>query len=112
LLDVEPGPAGQAAALLGDAAAAAVVTSAPGDLRLLDLELTVDGANADLIRVQHSGRGVELHIEGTRLAAAAIAAMAQQSRTILTRHHLAAGDLAAVVMHAGNARFPLSWRAS
>jgi 3-oxoacyl-[acyl-carrier-protein] synthase III len=145
-LRLEPGPAGEAAALFSDAAAACVVTSsvvtssvgtstvgtstvgisnvvtsnitsnvgpstvlasASAPTRLLDLQLQTDGASADLIQVEcRAGAGVEVHLQGPRLTAAAVRAMAEGGRALLARRHLAVGDLAAVVMHAGNGRFP------
>jgi 3-oxoacyl-[acyl-carrier-protein] synthase-3 len=105
-LRVEPGTAGEAAALFGDAAAACLVGQPAGPARVLDMEFGVDGSAADLIVAEHQNHGIELRLDGRRLASAAVQAMAGCAQAVLARHSIRAADLEAVVMHAGNGRFP------
>lgn len=108
-LAVEPGPAGEAAAFFGDAAAACLVSTAPlghAPLRLRDIALGVDGASR-LVGATVNNRGrVELAMDGPALASRAARAMAISVRTLAARHRLQAADLAAIIVHGGNGRFP------
>lgn len=107
LLPVQPGPAGAAAALFGDAAAACLVTRTPASTRLVDLQLITDGVKADLIRVTPKPDAeCEVAMDGARLAAAAVEAMSACALRLLGRNRLSVADLDRVVMHAGNGRFP------
>jgi 3-oxoacyl-[acyl-carrier-protein] synthase-3 len=109
-LFVQPGEAGKAAALFGDAAAAAVVTEeAPGAgaVRLADVEYGAEGAAGHLIQVRRPpAGGVELHLAGEELAGRAVKVMAEAVRDLAGRHGLALADLHAVVAHGGNGRMP------
>jgi 3-oxoacyl-[acyl-carrier-protein] synthase-3 len=109
-LAVQPGPAGEAAALFGDAAVAAVLCAdATGNdaVPLIDVALGADGRAADLLRVQRtSGGAVEVRMKGTALAGRAVRAMADLVVDVARRHGLAAADLHAAVIHGGNGRMP------
>jgi 3-oxoacyl-[acyl-carrier-protein] synthase-3 len=109
-LRVQPGPAGEAAALFGDAAAAAVLGGqSPGEQAtpVAEVVLGVDGGAAELIQVERLANGaVELRLDGGPLAGRAVQTMAQTVRDLAQRHGLAVTDLRAVVAHAGNGRLP------
>jgi 3-oxoacyl-[acyl-carrier-protein] synthase-3 len=109
-LTVRPGPAGEAAALFGDAAAAAVLSSqAAGTyaVALTEVLLGADGSSAGLLRVERAASGLlELHMEGQALASRAVRAMADHVREAAGRHGLAVEELAGVVAHGGNGRMP------
>jgi 3-oxoacyl-[acyl-carrier-protein] synthase-3 len=109
-LSVQPGPAGEAAALFGDAAAACVLTaSAPSTaaLFLRDIFLSTDGAGGSLLQVQYEpGRGATLHMDGPPLAQRAVRTMTEAVRRMSARHGLNVDGLAAVVAHGGNGRMP------
>jgi 3-oxoacyl-[acyl-carrier-protein] synthase-3 len=109
-LKLQPGPAGEAAALFGDATAAALLSSrATGQLAvpLREVRLGADGSGANLLRVERAVSGeVEVNMEGTALADRAIQTMAQAVRDLTRRHGLAVSDLEAVVAHGGNGRMP------
>jgi 3-oxoacyl-[acyl-carrier-protein] synthase-3 len=109
-LATEPGPAGEAASLFGDGAAACVLGGSPvgpAPLSLLDVRLETDGAAGDLLRVLHApGTSLQLDMRGPALALWAVQTMAR----LVSEMALAAGTtpqrLGAVVMHAGNGRMP------
>jgi 3-oxoacyl-[acyl-carrier-protein] synthase-3 len=104
-----PGPAGEAAALFGDGAAACLLTAKPagGARPLLDVVLQTDGGAGNLLRVAHDpGRGWELAMNGPALAQRAVRGMAEAVRQVAARHGLAVGELEAVVAHGGNGRMP------
>jgi 3-oxoacyl-[acyl-carrier-protein] synthase-3 len=108
-LQVQPGPAGEAAALFGDAAAACLLCETPlgpGSALLRDVVLGADGAARRLVRIGRAAGGVQLLLERRALAGRAVAAMAQSVRDLVTLHGMAVTDLAAVVAHGGNGRFP------
>jgi 3-oxoacyl-[acyl-carrier-protein] synthase-3 len=109
-LPLRPGPAGEAAALFGDAAAACVVCShamGEGAVPVSEVVLGVDGSAAELIGVGHvPGQGVEVQLEGEPLALRAVRTMAQAVRELASEKGLAVRDLAAVVAHGGNGRMP------
>ncbi len=109
-LAVEPGDAGEAAALFGDAAAACVLSrTAFGDtaLSLVDITLGVDGSGCDLLGVAGTGKqGVRVKMDGPRLAGRAIEALAEGIRQAAGRHGLEPGALAGVIVHGGNGRMP------
>src|SRR5207245_786124 len=94
----------------GDGAAACVAgrcTLAGDCLALLDVELGVDGAAADLLRVHGSGRGgVRILMDGPRLAGRAVETLAELVRDCAERHRLKLDDLAGVLIHGGNGRLP------
>jgi 3-oxoacyl-[acyl-carrier-protein] synthase III len=109
-LAVQPGEAGEAAALFGDAAAACVFSVRPAGaapLAVTDLILGADGSAAHLLQVEPSVEGlarVEMH--GTALAIRAVKAMAEAAREVAARQGLDVADLEAVVVHGGNGRMP------
>lgn len=109
-LAVQPGPAGEAAALFGDAAAAAIVCphpSCPAVVPVADILFAADGGAGSLIRVEQQATGaVAVELEGEALAARALRTMADAVRALTRVHGLAVGDLEGVVMHGGNGRMP------
>lgn len=107
-LVVEAGEAGEAAALFGDGVAACLITreSASSALPLRDVELSV-ADNPGLLSVEGDGRsGVRLRMDGPRLAARAIEALAETIEALVQRHRLSVNDLSSVVVHGGNGRLP------
>jgi 3-oxoacyl-[acyl-carrier-protein] synthase-3 len=109
-LALRPGPAGETAALFGDAAAAAVVadpSSTDSAVPLADVVLGSDGSKAGLIRVEPSAGGpVEVHLSGEAVALQAVRIMARSVQEMARDHGLAVMDLGAVVAHGGNGRLP------
>jgi 3-oxoacyl-[acyl-carrier-protein] synthase-3 len=109
-LPIEAGPAGEAAALFGDAAAACLLTARPttaSAIRLRDIVLGTNGAAGSLLRVEYeSSRGAALHMNGPPLAQRAVRAMADTVRQMSARHGWNVDQLAAVVAHGGNGRMP------
>lgn len=109
-LSLSPTPAGEAAALFGDAAASCLLTAKPpsaGALCLRDLVLGTDGSSGSLLRVEMApGRGAELHMDGIAVAHRAVRAMADAVRQLCNRHGLTVDQLAAVLAHGGNGRMP------
>jgi 3-oxoacyl-[acyl-carrier-protein] synthase-3 len=109
-LRVEPGPAGEAAALFGDAAAACLLC--PTDqggrvVRLNEVLLGSAGSEGHLLRVERAPAGrIELHMDGPALAGRAVRTMAEAVQSATQRHRLAVNDLQAVVAHGGNGRLP------
>jgi 3-oxoacyl-[acyl-carrier-protein] synthase-3 len=109
-LKVEPGAAGEAAALFGDAAAACVVCAKPPGPEAVPVGgvvLGCDGASAGLLRVLPSAGGMcEVQMDGGALASRAVRAMADAVLMLTERRGIAPLDLAGVVMHGGNGRLP------
>jgi 3-oxoacyl-[acyl-carrier-protein] synthase-3 len=109
-LHIQPGPAGEAAALFGDAAAAALVCPDPtgtAPVPVIDITLGSAGEAADLLRVTYTKSGpVELQMQGTMLASWAIRAMADGVRGLARTHGISVSALAGVVSHGGNGRMP------
>jgi 3-oxoacyl-[acyl-carrier-protein] synthase-3 len=110
-LHLQPGTAGEAAALFGDAAAAAVLSRAPpaegSCLAVHRIIAGVDGHAAHLLRLLPANQGgVELHMQGIELAGRAVGTMAENAVRLANAHGLAAADLAGVVAHGGNGRMP------
>ena len=109
-LMLEPGEAGENAALFGDGAAACVVSRdqpGPGGLPLLAIGLGADGGAGRLLQVAGSGRdGVRVLMEGRGLASRAVDAMAGGVRGAVQEHGLTLEGLAGVVVHGGNGRLP------
>jgi 3-oxoacyl-[acyl-carrier-protein] synthase-3 len=109
-LPLSPSPAGEAAALFGDAAAACLLTAQPlraNTFRLRDIVLGTDGTAGPLLRVEKgSGHGAELHMDGIALAHRAIRTMADTVRQMCARHGLRVDQLAAIIAHGGNGRMP------
>jgi 3-oxoacyl-[acyl-carrier-protein] synthase-3 len=108
-LRLQPGPAGENAALFGDAAAAAVLcreAPVPEAVPLSPVVLGVDGSGAGLLQVELSNFAVEFRMRRIELAGRAIEAMATSVRNLASRHGLQPADLAGVVAHGGNGRLP------
>jgi 3-oxoacyl-[acyl-carrier-protein] synthase-3 len=107
-LRVQPGPAGEAAALFGDATAACVVCSHPrgsDSLVIANILLGVDGSAGNLIQMHNvTGSGMEVVMDGTALAGQAIRALARTVRELGYRQGLEPQNLGAVVVHGGNGR--------
>jgi 3-oxoacyl-[acyl-carrier-protein] synthase III len=109
-LTVQPGPAGEAAALFGDAAAASIVCQhppCPEVVSVADILLAADGSMDSLIRVEQQATGaVAVEFDGEALAVRALRTMTDAVRDLTRDHGLAVGDLEGVVMHGGNGRMP------
>jgi 3-oxoacyl-[acyl-carrier-protein] synthase III len=110
-LRLQPGETGEAAALFGDGAAAAVLSrggsSAGGCLAVHRVIAGVDGTAAHLLRLTTARQGaVELRMHGIELAGRAVSTMADNVARLATAHGLAVADLAGVVAHGGNGRMP------
>jgi 3-oxoacyl-[acyl-carrier-protein] synthase-3 len=109
-LQLRPGPAGEAAALFGDGAAAALLCEQPiGRLPvpLAGVLLGVDGGAGGVLRVERAPAGsVGLHMNGPALATRAVRLMAAAVRHLTRRHGLDVSGLEAVVCHGGNGRLP------
>lgn len=109
-LAVRPGPAGEAAALFGDGAAACVLGRAavgPAPVPLRDVTLGTDGGLGRLLGVRPApAGGMEVRMDGPALAGRAVRAMADGARGLCGRHGLTPEGLAAVVAHGGNGRLP------
>jgi 3-oxoacyl-[acyl-carrier-protein] synthase-3 len=109
-LALGPGPAGEAAALFGDAAAACLISThsiASSSQPIRAIMHQTDGSGAGLLIVDQGKTGsYELRMQGVALAGRAVRAMAQSVREIVERHALQVKDLEAVVVHGGNGRLP------
>jgi 3-oxoacyl-[acyl-carrier-protein] synthase III len=107
-LVVEPGEAGESAALFGDAAGALLLrgeAAGPGSLPLVDVGLGVDGAGGSLLRVEGSARtGVRVNMEGVRLAGRVVETMARLVREAVQDGRGSLDGLAGVIVHSGNGR--------
>jgi 3-oxoacyl-[acyl-carrier-protein] synthase-3 len=109
-LTVEPGPAGEAAALFGDAAAGCLVTPSPvgsASIPLRDVAIRSDGGAFDLLRVNvDNGQSPKVEMNGPALAGRAVKTMADVVTEMTVLHGLHVADLVAVVAHGGNGRMP------
>jgi 3-oxoacyl-[acyl-carrier-protein] synthase-3 len=109
-LPLQPGPAGEAAALFGDAAAAALITDNPlnhDSVPMQPVELGTDGGAGALLQVERSPTGaLAIQMDGPALALHAVKTMAQAVGRLLDNHHLNLSQLHAVVAHGGNGRIP------
>ncbi len=106
-LSLEPGQAGEHAALFGDGAAAVLLCMQPrgnGPVCLADVTLGALGAAGDCLRVQQTNGAITLHMDGRALASRAIRMMVQAVRQLVDRQGLAISQLRGVVAHAGNGR--------
>jgi 3-oxoacyl-[acyl-carrier-protein] synthase-3 len=107
---LEPGPAGEAAALFGDGAAACVLcvqAPSPDATPMSDVLLGCDGSAAALVRVERpAGDPLALHLDGIPLASRAVRAMVDAVSDCTRRHGLTPADLDAVLAHGGNGRLP------
>jgi 3-oxoacyl-[acyl-carrier-protein] synthase-3 len=107
LLALEPGPAGENAALFGDGAAAAVLCDGPvvsSSVCLADVTVGALGEAGHCLHVRRTQGSVTLHMDGHALAGRAMRTMAWAVRDLASRHRLAVSDLDGVVAHAGNGR--------
>jgi 3-oxoacyl-[acyl-carrier-protein] synthase-3 len=109
-LALGPGPAGEGAALFGDAAAACVLCDRPSGGKAVPIRAIMhqsDGSGAGLLQVEGGESGYfELHMHGVALAGRAVRAMAQSVRDLAERQGLQPANLSAVVVHGGNGRLP------
>jgi len=108
-LHLQPGPAGENAALFGDAAAACLLCARPRGKEAVPLGpifLGVDGGGAGLLHVELSRGALEFRMRRIELASRAMEAMAGGVREVAGRHGFDLSQLAAVVAHGGNGRLP------
>jgi len=109
-LKPQPGPAGEAAALFGDAAAASVLCQHPTGPEAVPVAAVVcgaDGGAGTLLRVDRTEQGtLELAFDGEALATRAIRTMADAVRALVQDHGLTLTELEAVIAHGGNGRLP------
>ncbi len=109
-LRIQPGPAGEAAALFGDATAVCVLCPhprGPESLPVPEIVLGTDGSAGHLVQVRNvAGLGIEVVLDGTPLAGHAVRALARSVRELGERHGLKPPQLGAVVAHGGNGRLP------
>jgi 3-oxoacyl-[acyl-carrier-protein] synthase-3 len=109
-LPIQPGSAGEAAALFGDAAAAALVTALPmskAAVPLNDVMLGADGSAGRLLQVDAMATGgFRLNMDGRALAGKAVTAMAEAVHRIVERNELALAQVQGIVGHGGNGRLP------
>jgi 3-oxoacyl-[acyl-carrier-protein] synthase III len=109
-LALGPGPAGEAAALFGDAAAACLLSDRPRNASSRPIQTILhqtDGSGAGLLLVEQAKKGsYELRMQGVALAGRAVRAMAQSVRDLIARQGLKVLDLDVVVVHGGNGRLP------
>jgi 3-oxoacyl-[acyl-carrier-protein] synthase-3 len=109
-LRLAPGPAGEAAALFGDAAAAAVVSrhSLCGKaVPIGAIRLATDGSMGGLLRVDWDpARGLELGMHGVELAGRAVHILADAVEGLAAIEAMPVAQLSAVVVHGGNGRLP------
>lgn len=107
-LSLSPTPAGEAAALFGDGAAACLLTVqpvCPDSLSMQDILLGTDGSAGSLLQVEMTRRqGAELHMSGIALAHRAVRTMADAVRQLCSRQNLSVEQLSAVIAHGGNGR--------
>jgi 3-oxoacyl-[acyl-carrier-protein] synthase-3 len=109
-LQVRPGPAGEAAALFGDGAAAALLSAhrqGSGSASLHRVSLSVNGSLGHLIQIERTQENeLQVRMSGVELAGQAVEVMAQSTRDLAESAGLTLTDLAAVVCHGGNGRLP------
>jgi 3-oxoacyl-[acyl-carrier-protein] synthase-3 len=107
-LTIQPGAAGETAALFGDGAGACLLTadSIQSGRRIRDLVLSGDGTAGHLFQALPAQGGVVLQMEGPALASRAVRLVAATVRDLAGRNNLAVSDLEAVVVHGGNGRLP------
>ncbi len=108
-LHVQPGLAGEDAALFGDAAAACLLCrepQGPDALPVGPVVLGTDGSGGGLLQAELIQHGVEFRMRRFELASRAVEAMARSVRELAGRHELPISQLNAVVAHGGNGRLP------
>jgi 3-oxoacyl-[acyl-carrier-protein] synthase-3 len=109
LLQLEPGPAGEAAALFGDGAAACILCDqSVGDdaVPVMDVVVGADGSGAHLLGVERTTNTFALRMRGQALAERAVRVMADRGHALLKQHGLALAEVRAVLAHGGNGRMP------
>jgi 3-oxoacyl-[acyl-carrier-protein] synthase-3 len=109
LLQLKPGPAGEAAALFGDGVAACVLGDQPANAParvLKEVRLACDGSKGSLLQVGAAAGSVEVHFAGEALAFQAVSTMTRSVQEMAQDHGLAVSELTAVVAHGGNGRLP------
>jgi 3-oxoacyl-[acyl-carrier-protein] synthase-3 len=109
LLALEPGPAGEAAALFGDGAAASLISDhAVGNaaVPLIDVTASADGSGAHLLQVKRGQGGLAVEFQGRALAARAVRTMADNVHALRQKHRLRLSDISGIVAHGGNGRMP------
>jgi 3-oxoacyl-[acyl-carrier-protein] synthase-3 len=109
-LPLHAGPAGEAAALFGDAAASTVVCAlytGKETISLDDVILGCDGSAGPLLQVQGLAAGsFGVVMDGPTLATKAVKVMANAVHDVTGRHGLSLSQLAGIVAHGGNGRLP------
>jgi 3-oxoacyl-[acyl-carrier-protein] synthase-3 len=109
-LQIQPGEAGEGAALFGDGLAVSAVFGEPActdSACVTDIFLSGDGSVGDILQVNRTHAGdVQIRMKRIELAGRAIEAMASGVQEMTARHQLKVTDLAAVVAHGGNGRMP------
>ena len=107
-LRLQPGPAGETAALFGDGAGACLLTDnpTPAGRCVRDIVLTGDGSAAHLFQALPGPEGVLLSMAGPTLASRALRVVAGCVGQLAGQHGLTANDLEAVYVHGGNGRLP------
>jgi 3-oxoacyl-[acyl-carrier-protein] synthase-3 len=107
-LSLQPGSAGETAALFGDGAGACLLTAGAtaGGRHIRDLILSGDGSAGHLFQALPGQGAVVLRMEGPALASRAVRLVAATVRDLARRNNLAVSDLEAVVVHGGNGRLP------
>jgi 3-oxoacyl-[acyl-carrier-protein] synthase III len=109
-LPLEPGAAGEAAALFGDVAAAGLLSVnrlGKASTPIGPVLLWNSGEDGGLIRVAHgSTSGATIQMQGIALAAKAIRVMAASAQEAVKKQGGSMADVAAIVAHGGNGRMP------
>jgi 3-oxoacyl-[acyl-carrier-protein] synthase-3 len=109
-LRVEPGDAGEAAALFGDGVAASVFApnrTGPAALRVNEVILGGCGAHGGVLRIERPSTGdIRIRMKRIELAGRAIEAMSQGAVELARRHGFALNEASGVVAHGGNGRMP------
>jgi 3-oxoacyl-[acyl-carrier-protein] synthase-3 len=107
LLTIKPGPAGEAAALFGDASAACVLCERPvgrAPVPLTDIWLGVDGGRGSLLRVERTEGTVEVAMDGVALASQAVRALSDAVQHVTQSRGIRIDQLLGVAAHCGNGR--------
>jgi 3-oxoacyl-[acyl-carrier-protein] synthase-3 len=107
-LTIQPGDAGETAALFGDGTACCIASGKGlgGSLSLIDVELST-AADDGLLHIEGSGQGgVCVRMDGQRLASRAVESLAEQVRQVAQRHERPLTDLEGIIIHGGNGRIP------
>jgi 3-oxoacyl-[acyl-carrier-protein] synthase-3 len=107
-LAIQPGAAGETAALFTDGAGACMLKARPmaGSRRIRDVMLAGDGTAGHLFQALPAAGGVRLHMEGPALASRAVRLVAATVRDLVERNNISFSELEALVVHGGNGRLP------